>query len=190
MAREIAKNLIHHLKENSFSGLCDTKDLSYAYYEIELDFSDKDRCLYRGLYEWALIKYSSYNPFLGRLFDRPDMELLRSQAIEAIILFETRVDELAMLKAFDVESDSMRYQNAVYWLDEAKQYIRLIAERITFVRELEKNVMKVKSGIIDGEPEERAMEYLSYLYENQKMIQDHMDQYFAINDELELEINK
>lgn len=180
MARDAAKDLIHYMKWNPRDNLTErTEDLTQAYEEIELMFSDTDKMYCRQLYEWALIGYSGYNPQIGQLLSRPDADLLKNQVVEAIVLLETRIDRLALLMALDMADDSSMMQDAKYWLKEAIEYMKIIAEKIMFIRGLEENVMKAKNGYSDELPEKAALEYLDCLETNQKQFQDHMDKYFA-----------
>lgn len=184
MARDLAKDLIHHIKIDPRDPFNSDRvnDLTTAYYEVELLFSEKDREYQKELYKWALIGSSGYNPFIGQLLGRSDAELLTNQAVEAIILLETRVDRLAMLKALNIPETSMMIADAKYWLTEVINYVKIIAEKIIFVKGLEKSIMKVKSGMTDNQPEQAALEYLYCLEENEREFQEHMAKYFAEDD--------
>ena len=183
MARDITRDLIHHIKLGRNGDPNTVYDLSRAYFDIELTFSETDKTYYRQLHEWALLGYSGYNPYIGQLLSRSDAELLKNQAVEAIVRLETAVDSLALMKALDMADDSMMVLDAKYHLNEAIDYAKIIAEKIMFVKGLEKSVMKVKSNMIDEQPEETALEYLNCLEVNEKQFQDHMDYYFAQEDD-------
>ena len=183
MARDITRDLIHHIKLGRNGDPNTVYDLSRAYFDIELTFSETDKTYYRQLHEWALLGYSGYNPYIGQLLSRSDAELLKNQAVEAIVRLETAIDSLALMKALDMADNSMMIQDAKYRLNEAIDYARIIAEKIIFVKGLEQSVMKVKSNMIDEQPEEAALEYLNCLEANEKQFQDHMDFYFAQEDD-------
>ena len=183
MARDITRDLIHHIKLGRNGDPNTVYDLSRAYFDIELTFSETDKTYYRQLHEWALLGYSGYNPYIGQLLSRSDAELLKNQAVEAIVRLETAIDSLALMKALDMADNSMMIQDAKYRLNEAIDYAKIIAEKIIFVKGLEQSMMKVKSNMIDEQPEEAALEYLNCLEANEKQFQDHMDFYFAQEDD-------
>lgn len=183
MARDITRDLIHHIKLGRNGDPNTVYDLSRAYFDIELTFSEADKTHYRQLHEWALLGYSGYNPYIGQLLSRSDAELLKNQVVEAIVRLETAIDSLALMKALDMADDSMMVLDAKYRLNEAIAYAKIIAEKIMFVKDLEQSVMKVKSNMIDEQPEEAALEYLNCLEANEKQFQDHMDFYFAQEDD-------
>ena len=149
MARDITRDLIHHIKLGRNGDPNTVYDLSRAYFDVELTFSETDKTYYRQLHEWALLGYSGYNPYIGQLLSRSDAELLKNQAVEAIVRLETAIDSLALMKALDMADDSMMVLDAKYHLNEAIDYAKIIAEKIMFVKGLEKSVMKVKSNLID-----------------------------------------